>query len=285
MKINDSHVHASGKETPGRIEKALDINDIEMIVLISPHPYLLKNTTKTMSIEEFMESIRFMSRIQKELYGRVYGFAFIDPRMTNDVKKLVELVEWSITDMDLVGVKMIPAGWYPYDEKIYPIYEKLEELNAPILFHCGISWGFPDSSRYCRPVFYEALMKFPKLRFSLAHLCWPWVDEALAVGGRFYYPIKFRLWDNISSDKPQVILDISSGAPLIWKIDALRKAIVYLGHKMLMFGSDCIGADNPECYRECIRRDMTILRDMLARNEEELEYIFYKNFVWFVKGK
>jgi predicted TIM-barrel fold metal-dependent hydrolase len=281
FRVNDVHVHSSGKERVEDIEKALDSSGVEKIALISYHPYLLRDIWTPISVDEFKEFVKRLSDLQKALRGRVYGLAFVDPRMVDDVKELVKLVEWVLTDLELVGVKMIPAGWYPYEEKLYPLYEKLEELNAPILFHCGISWGFPDSSRFCRPVFWEALMKFKKLKFILAHLCWPWVDEALAVGGRFLYPAK----SGFLSYKPQILFDISSGAPWLWKIDALRKAIAYLGSEMLIFGSDCGSVDNAKCFEEAIRRDYTILKQILARPDNELRIIFRDNFDRFIGKK
>jgi predicted TIM-barrel fold metal-dependent hydrolase len=281
FRVNDVHVHSSGKERVEDIEKALDSSGVEKIALISYHPYLLRDIWTPISVDEFKEFVKRLSDLQKALRGRVYGLAFVDPRMVDDVKELVKLVEWVLTDLELVGVKMIPAGWYPYEEKLYPLYEKLEELNAPILFHCGISWGFPDSSRFCRPVFWEALMKFKKLKFILAHLCWPWIDEALAVGGRFLYPAK----SGFLSYKPQILFDISSGAPWLWKIDALRKAIAYLGSEMLIFGSDCGSVDNAKCFEEAIRRDYTILKQILARPDNELRIIFKDNFDRFIGKK
>ncbi len=281
FRVNDVHVHSSGKERVEDIEKALDSSGVEKIALISYHPYLLRDIWTPIGVDEFKDSVKRLSEVQKALRGRVYGLAFVDPRMVDDVKELVKLVEWVLTDLELVGVKMIPAGWYPYEEKLYPLYEKLEELNAPILFHCGISWGFPDSSRFCRPVFWEALMKFKKLRFILAHLCWPWVDEALAVGGRFLYPAK----SGFLSYKPQILFDISSGAPWLWKIDALGKAIAYLGPEMLIFGSDCGSADNSKCFEEAIRRDYIILKQILARPDNELRIIFRDNFDRFIGKK
>jgi len=281
FRVNDVHVHSSGKERVEDVEKALDSSGVEKIALISYHPYLLRDIWTPISVDEFKEFVKRLSDLQKALRGRVYGLAFVDPRMVEDVKELVKLVEWVLTDLELVGVKMIPAGWYPYEEKLYPLYEKLEELNAPILFHCGISWGFPDSSRFCRPVFWEALMKFKKLKFILAHLCWPWIDEALAVGGRFLYPAK----SGFLSYKPQILFDISSGAPWLWKIDALRKAIAYLGSEMLIFGSDCGSVDNAKCFEEAIRRDYIILKQILARPDNELRIIFRDNFDRFIGKK
>ncbi|MCC6058346.1 MAG: hypothetical protein LM568_05480, partial [Desulfurococcaceae archaeon] len=129
FRVNDVHVHSSGKEKVEDVEKALDSSGVEKIALISYHPYLLRDIWTPISVDEFKDSVKRLSDLQKALRGRVYGLAFVDPRMVDDVKELVKLVEWVLTDLELVGVKMIPAGWYPYEEKLYPLYEKLEELG------------------------------------------------------------------------------------------------------------------------------------------------------------
>jgi len=76
---------------------------------------------------------------------------------------------------------MIPDHWYPYDEFMYSIYEEVEELGVPIIFHSGILFDFKDSSRFCRPVNYEVFLSFPDLKFALAHVSWPWIDECSAL--------------------------------------------------------------------------------------------------------
>ena len=76
--------------------------------------------------------------------------------------------------------------WYPpYDERIFPVYEKIQQLKVPILFYSGILSGNRDSSRFCRPVNFEVMIDLPKIRFALAHIGWPWTDECIAVAGRF----------------------------------------------------------------------------------------------------
>lgn len=54
-------------------------------------------------------------------------------------------------------------------------------MRLPLLFHSGI---FIDgrSGRFCRPSFFEAQREHPGVRVALAHLGWPWTDEAIAVG-------------------------------------------------------------------------------------------------------
>jgi predicted TIM-barrel fold metal-dependent hydrolase len=253
----------------------MDKIGIDKIVIFSPYPGILSIEAKPITPSAFREAIKFLSKIQKEAEDRILGFAFIDPRMNNVINEL----EWALTTMELKGVKMIPAGWYPYEETLYPIYEKIESLHVPVIFHSGISWGFPDSSRFCRPTFYEALMKFPKIRFALAHIGWPWVDECLAVVGRFKAAVG---WNNI--DKLQAFVDITAGTPRIWRTEALRKAIVYLGAEVLMFGSDNLNPDKPESFTQAIKRDIEIMKEELGLSKDIIYKIMRENLEEFLKG-
>ena len=104
-------------------------------------------------------------------------------------------------------------------------------LGIPILFHSGI---FIDgrSGRFCRPTFFEALRDHPGLRITLAHLGWPWTDEAIAVG----------LIDRIHGIAPDTAMfrfDISFGPPPPYRAPVLRLALDVLTPALLQFGSDC----------------------------------------------
>ncbi len=92
--ICDVHIHSWGKETAEDVEKAFDKANVEKGAIFSYHPHLLRDVWTPISVEEFRNSIVHISGIQKMLSGRVYGFAFVDPRMVKDVNELVKLVEW-----------------------------------------------------------------------------------------------------------------------------------------------------------------------------------------------
>jgi hypothetical protein len=70
------------------------------------------------------------------------------------------------------------------------------------------------------------------VRVALAHLGWPWTDEAIAVGlidrihGVPYEDAVFRF-------------DISFGPPPPYRLEVLRRALDVLGARALQFGSDC----------------------------------------------
>ncbi len=207
------------------------------------------------------EADDFVSKIAAKAADRIVPFAFIEPRLASAPQE----VERAVTDLGIKAVKMIPMQWYPGGPEARAVYEKVQEMGVPILFHSGILWGTRDDSQYCRPVYYEALLEYPKIKFAMAHMSWPWCDELLAVCG------KFR-----AARRDQIYIDITSGAPRMWKVDALRKAMVYLGDDTMMFGSDA-SATGAGTMRQRLEEDMSMLREEVGVRKETIEKIFSTN--------
>ena len=72
----------------------------------------------------------------------------------------------------------------PNNESIYPIYEKCEKNNVPVLISCG---GYTAPSyEFHRPCYIEDVAKtFPELRISLGHAAWPWTREIAHVAFKY----------------------------------------------------------------------------------------------------
>ena len=111
-------------------------------------------------------------------YGRFLGFASVDP---NDPMATTKL-ENAIRKLKLRGLKLAPElqYFYPNDqEKAYPLFETAQMLKIPILFHSGLSWEPAARLKYSHPLLLEDVAAdFPGLKIILAHLGWPWVEEA-----------------------------------------------------------------------------------------------------------
>ena len=108
--------------------------------------------------------------------GRFIGFASVDPRMDGAEAALRRAFE----ELGLQGLKLNLShlGMYPNDERLDPLLELCQRMNKPVTFHAGFSWEPDSPSKYGRPILYEDVaVKYPALRFCLAHLGWPWVDE------------------------------------------------------------------------------------------------------------
>lgn len=229
--IIDAHLHTSGRENTDGVLRSLDEAGVDMAVLLAPfltEPYSLGDR------ESLRAGNRHLSRLIAGHADRLLGFAVVNPLHEQAARDLEAAAELP----GICGLKLVPTGWYPYDDCAHRVYEAAARLGLPILFHSGI---FIDgrSGRFCRPSFYEAVRDHPGLRVTLAHLGWPWCDEANAVG----------LIDRINGVDPaesQFRFDISFGPPPAYRESVLRLAFNILGAQQLQFGSDrflpCPGA-------------------------------------------
>jgi predicted TIM-barrel fold metal-dependent hydrolase len=155
-------------------------------------------------------------------------FASVDPWKgragAREARKLVE-------DHGVRGFKFHPSlqGFAPNDRMAYPLYEVIEELGVPALFHTGqtgIGAGVPGGGgvrlKYSNPMLVDDVaVDFPELRIILAHPSFPWQDEALAV----------------ATHKPFVYIDLSGWSPRYFPPQLVRYANSLLQDKVL-FGSD-----------------------------------------------
>jgi uncharacterized protein len=220
--IIDAHIHCSGEEKVDDVLRALDQASVDKAVVLAP---FLNGTYSLHDNGSLRSANHYLSRLIGHHSDRLIGFAVINPSLDNACEDLRDAY-----DAGLCGLKMVPTGWYPYDNCAHRVYEMASRLKIPILFHSGI---FIDgkSGRFCRPSFYEAIRDYPDLRVTLAHLGWPWSDEANAVG-------LIDLINGVPPDNSQFRFDISFGAPPVYRLEVLRKAIEVLTPGLLQFGSD-----------------------------------------------
>ena len=136
-----------------------------------------------------------------------------------------------VTEMGVRGFKLHPTvqGFAPNDRMAYPLYEAMQELGVPALFHTGqtgIGAGMPGGRglrlRYSDPMLLDDVAAdFPHLTIVLAHPSFPWQEEALAV----------------ATHKANVYIDLSGWSPKYFPPILVRYANTLLKHKVL-FGSD-----------------------------------------------
>jgi len=222
--IVDAHLHCSGSERSDDVLRSLDDAGVDVGVLLAP---FLSPGFSLDDAESLRRGNAHLARLVRDHRDRLVGLAVVDPRDPDAPRDLRHAIE----TLGLSGAKMVPTGWYPHDADVQPVFAEAQRLGIPLLFHSGI---FIDgrSGRFCRPTFFEALRDHPGLKVCLAHLGWPWVDEAIAVG----------LIDRILGVQPDASLfrfDISFGPPPPYRKEALGRALEVLGAELLQFGSDC----------------------------------------------
>ena len=220
--IIDAHLHCSGAERADDVLRSLDEARVDVGVLLAP---FLSEGFSLDDAASLQRGNEHLARLVRGRADRLVGFAVVDPRDRGAAAPAPRG-----RDARPGGAKMVPTGWYPYDAEVQPVFAEARRLGIPLLFHSGI---FIDgrSGRFCRPTFFEALRDHPGLKVCLAHLGWPWVDEAIAVG----------LIDRILGVPADAMFrfDISFGPPPPYRKEALGRALEVLGPELLQFGSDC----------------------------------------------
>ncbi|WP_269821654.1 amidohydrolase family protein [Nocardia yamanashiensis] len=136
-----------------------------------------------------------------------------------------------VTEHGVRGFKFHPSlqAFEPNDPKAYPLYEELQSLGVPALFHTGqtgIGAGLPGGRgiklRYSDPMLLDDVAAdFPELTVIMAHPSVPWQDEAIS----------------IATHKANVYIDLSGWSPKYFPPQLLRAANGPLADKVL-FGSD-----------------------------------------------
>lgn len=222
--VIDAHLHCTGRENADDTLRALDAASIERAVLLAP---FLGDGYSLADAESLRRGNAHLGRLVRGHGDRLIGFAVVNPAQAGAPDDLRAAIETH----GLAGVKMVPSGWYPYDDHVQPTFAVANDLSLPMLFHSGI---FIDgrSGRFCRPSFFEALREHPRTRVALAHLGWPWTDEAIAVG------VIDRI-HGVPAERSQFRFDISFGPPPPYRREVLARALEVLGAGLLQFGSDC----------------------------------------------
>lgn len=256
---SDSHIHCQPDADGEEILKAMRTHQMQKAVLVAPQ--------MTYSDEDVVESIGTIARVCAPNPDRLIGFAYIEPTLPG----AVEHVQMA-ADKELRGIKMMPDGWYPYEERLFPVYEKAQELRMPILFHSGIQWSGGDSSRCCRPVNFEVMVRFPKVKFALAHMGWPWTTECLALAGRFRAAAARR---DLGARRSYV--DLAAGVPDMFQREALQQALRYVGPGRLMFGSDDRVPGNLTASRHHLQEQRNLICDELGYVEDDFQQIAQRN--------
>ena len=136
-----------------------------------------------------------------------------------------------IRDRGVRGFKFHPSvqGFDPSDEQWYPLWEVLEELGLPCVFHTGqngMGAGLPGGRgiklKYSNPLLLDDVAAdFPRLPIIMAHPSVPWQDEA----------------NSIATHKSNVYIDLSGWSPKYFPESLVRQAGNVLSRKVL-FGTD-----------------------------------------------
>ena len=198
--------------SPESLLKFMDEQGIDYVVALAETNTMVTGVSMNDRVAEFCRGSE-----------RLIPFANINPYVTfNQVGEL----ERCVTKLGVKGLKLYPTyqHFYPNDNKLFPIYERAQELSIPVMIHTGSS-VFPGSlMKYGDPLFLDELaVFFPRLKIIQSH-----------AGRGFWYDRAFFL----ASLHENVYMDITGLPPqnlLKYFPDLERNA------DKIIFGSDWPG--------------------------------------------
>jgi predicted TIM-barrel fold metal-dependent hydrolase len=123
-----------------------------------------------------------MSVLTERTGRRLLGLAGID--FDKPMKEILAGLETATKELGLVGVALEPGlartPMYADDEKLFPLYEKIQDMGVPLLFMSGPLAG-PDISHTDPVRFDRVARRYSTMPVVLGHGCYPYVQEANAL--------------------------------------------------------------------------------------------------------
>ena len=112
---------------------------------------------------------------------RLIGFAGIDP---SDPKEAIADMHRARDELSMRGVAVAPAAqdFHPTNSQAMLVYAEAAESGLPILFHTGVHLSPATKLEYAPPVLVDEIAReLPDLKIIIAHLGYPWVNEAVVL--------------------------------------------------------------------------------------------------------
>ena len=269
MKIFDMHIHSRGSAPcPERLISEMDKAGVYGGCVFSNRPTLVNEKTGSDFETRMNEALGWA----KGYEDRIFPVMWIHPYEENIIENVRKASEAGI-----VAFKIMCNNFYVYEEQSMALLREIAKLGRPVIFHTGILWDGTVSSNYNRPINWEHLLDIDGLRFSMGHCSWPWIDECVALYGKFLNAQK-------NGKSAEMFFDITPGTPEIYRKELFEK-LYYVGYNSgdnVMFGTD----SNSDAYRDewaksWLDIDEKIL-DELGVSLENREKMYYKNLLRFL---
>jgi predicted TIM-barrel fold metal-dependent hydrolase len=155
-------------------------------------------------------------------------FGSVDPRTGEEA---IARAKHQALELGARGFKFHPSlqGFDPSSEEFYPLWDALQELGLPAIFHTGqngMGAGLPGGHgiklRYSNPLLLDDVAAdFPGLTVIMAHPSVPWQEEA----------------NSIATHKANVFIDLSGWSPKYFPESLVKASNSVLQDKVL-FGTD-----------------------------------------------
>lgn len=214
--------------------------------------------------QHWLDRLEHILEYTKDTPG-FHPFFWIDPTEDDGEKQI-----FSAAEAGIHGFKCICNHFMPKTQ--LKKFAAIAETGRPIQFHSGILFDHYESGEYTRPLAYECLINVKNLKFSLAHLGWPWCDEFIAVFGKLQAAQNNVLHDqNVS-----MYIDLTPGTPYLYRKEALRKLylIGYGLEKRVLWGSDCrINNYDSGKVKSCLETDRKIINEIIEESRSDKHFV------------
>ena len=271
--VLDGHIHTSctpdisGRECRESLLSRMGEAGVDGGMLLSMDPM---GCGKQFTARERLEKLMDIAG-----HPNLYTAYWIDPT-ADDASEQVDLA----VSFGINAFKVICSRFHPSDERAMATYRKIAEKGKPILFHSGISWDGLNSAKNNRPGEFECLINIPDLKFTLAHVSWPWCDECIAVYGKFNNAYYWR--DDVSCE---MFIDVTPGTPPLWREEVFRKLFCgdYDVAHNVIFGSDCSAHEyNAGWTADWMRRDGELYEKFGFDCDDFRDHIYGENLLRFL---
>lgn len=265
MKIFDMHIHADGgKPDAPRLIERMEAAGVYGGAVFSVDP------AGGRAFDARFEDVMGWTEGYE---GRLFPVMWVHPWEENVIERSLEGAKRGIA-----AFKLICRDYRVYDGRSMELLRALAATGKPVIFHSGILWSGDASSMRNRPADWEHLIGVPALRFSMGHCAWPWVDECIAVYGKFL--------NSYARDtgRSEMFFDTTPGTPPIYRRELWYK-LFNVGYDVphnILYGTDSMtSAYRSDWVKGWLRRDNAIF-DELGVSGKVRRWIFEKNFMRFL---
>ena len=270
----DMHIHSDIKAevNPEQLLKRMEETGIYGGCIFSDQPINNIPGGKADCDLSFNARLNSVLAWTKGYEDRLFPILWVHPDEENITENIKEAV-----DAGICGFKIICNNFYVYEEKCMRLLKEIAKYDKPVIFHSGILWDGGVSSKYNKPLNWEALLEIEGLRFSMGHCSWPWIDECVAMYGKFLNALETR-------NTAEMFFDITPGTPKIYREELLKKLYLtgYDSGKNIMFGTDGSAHDyNTNWTKGWLDFDGKIMNE-LGICRENIEGMYYKNLMRFL---
>jgi len=124
----------------GLIEPYKNIPDARFVALTLNMDHMSHFPSNHAPINSQLAEVR---ELKKQFPDKLFPFVSVDPRHLGGKDLLAWLKKYINKDNFFCGIKLYPAkGFFPFDPRLYEVYEWAQKENIPVMTHCTRSGSY-----------------------------------------------------------------------------------------------------------------------------------------------